>query len=52
MNYTKRGSGAGTPVIDGGMNTSTAGMRNAIGMTAITIAITIAITTTTEFSSF
>jgi hypothetical protein len=37
MNYTKRGSAAGAPVIDGGMNTSIAGIRNAIGMTTITI---------------
>lgn len=43
MNYTKRGSGVGTPVIDGGMNTSIAGTRNEIGM--------ITITTTAESSS-
>jgi hypothetical protein len=42
MNYTKRGSAAGTPVIDGGMNMSIAGTRNTIGMTMITN------TTTTE----
>jgi hypothetical protein len=47
-NYGKPGSAAGTPVIDGGMNTSVAGIRTAIGMTAITIATT----TTTELSSF
>jgi hypothetical protein len=35
MNYTKRGSAAGTPVIDGGMNMSIAGIRNMIGMTMI-----------------
>jgi hypothetical protein len=46
MNYAKRGSAAGTPVIDGGMNTSVAGVRNAIGMTTTTIAII------TEPSSF
>ena len=33
MNYTKRGSAAGAPGIDGGMKMSIAGMRNAIGMT-------------------
>jgi hypothetical protein len=47
MNYTKRGSTAGAPVIDGGMNTSIAGIRNAIGMTTITITTA----TTTESSS-
>jgi hypothetical protein len=36
MNYTKRGNAAGTPVIDGGMNMSIAGIRNAIGMIMIT----------------
>jgi hypothetical protein len=46
MNYTKRGSAAGTPVIDGGMNMSIAGIRNMIGMTVITTA------TTTEIGSF
>jgi hypothetical protein len=40
MNYTKRGSGAGKPVIDGGMNTNIAGTHNEIGMTTITTAIT------------
>jgi hypothetical protein len=38
MNYAKRGSAAGTAVIDGGMNTSIAGIRSAIGMTTITTA--------------
>ena len=47
VNYTKRGSSAGAPIIDGGMNTSIAGIRNAIGMTTITTAIMI----TTESSS-
>jgi hypothetical protein len=46
MNYAKRASAAGTPVIDGGMNMSIAGTRNAIGMTMITTA------TTTESWSF
>jgi len=36
MNYTKRGSTAGAPGIDGGMKMSIAGIRNAIGMTTIT----------------
>jgi hypothetical protein len=45
MNYKKRGSAAGTAVIDGGINTSIAGIRNAIGMTTITTA------TSTESSS-
>jgi hypothetical protein len=58
MNYTKRGSFAGTQGIDGGMNTSIAGMRNAIGMIAITTeteivtVTTTTTTTTTESSSF
>ena len=33
VNYTRRGSVAGVSGIDGGMNTSTAGTRNAIGTT-------------------
>jgi hypothetical protein len=40
MNYTKRGSAAGTPVIDGGMNMSIAGIRNTIGMITTTTATT------------
>jgi len=48
MNYTKRGSTAGAPGIDGGMNMSIAGIRNAIGMTVTMIVITTA--TTTESS--
>jgi hypothetical protein len=40
MNYAKRGSTAGAPVIDGGMKTHIAGTRNAIGMTMITTATT------------
>ena len=35
--YVKSGSAAGTLGTDGGMNTSDAGARNAIGMTTITI---------------
>jgi hypothetical protein len=50
MNYTKRGSAAGTLIIDGGMKTGIAGIPNAIGMTTIMIAT--AITTSTESSSF
>ena len=50
VNYGKRGSAVGTVLTDGGMNTSVAGIRNAIGMT--TIMTTIAITTTTESFSF
>jgi hypothetical protein len=45
MNYTKRGSAAGTPGIDGGMNMSIAGIRNTIGMTMIMIVIMTATTT-------
>ena len=36
VNYTRRGSVAGVSGIDGGMNTSTAGTRNAIGTTTTT----------------
>ena len=46
MTYMKRGSVAGPPITDGGMNTSAGGARNAIGMIMITI--TTGITTTTE----
>jgi hypothetical protein len=43
MNYTKCGSAAGTPIIDGGMRTHIAGIPSEIGMTTIT--------TSTESSS-
>jgi hypothetical protein len=39
MNSAKRGSTAGASIIDGGMKTSIAGIRNAIGMTTTTTAI-------------
>jgi len=46
MTYMKRGSTAGAPITDGGMNTSAGGAQNMIGMNTITI--TTGITTTTE----
>jgi hypothetical protein len=45
MNYTKHGSAAGMPVIDGGMNMSIAGIQNTTGMTMIMTVITTATTT-------
>ena len=39
MNYMKRGSAAGTPIIDGGMKTHIAGIPSEIGMITITTSI-------------
>jgi len=47
MNYERRGSAAGTMIIDGGMRMDIAGARFAIGMTTTMIATT----TTTKRSN-